>query len=166
MIDEIWKRIDGFKGNYEVSNYGRVRSLNYNRKKEIKILKPLTSNGYSKVVLYGERSKRHSKRIHQLVWEYFGDQQRTKQYEVDHIDGDRKNNFIGNLRLLTQRVNIAEAFQRRGKILPTGVTYNSRKRRYVARITFNRKTKNLGLFRDPELARQAYLRELSRQTSI
>ena len=38
--NEIWKDIKGYEGLYQVSNFGRVKSLNYNRTQNEKILKP------------------------------------------------------------------------------------------------------------------------------
>ncbi len=51
---ECWKAIKGFEGRYEVSDKGRVRSMNYNNTGSIKILKASKnqSTGYMQVGLY------------------------------------------------------------------------------------------------------------------
>ena len=39
-MEELWKDIKGYEGLYQVSNTGKVRSLNFNRTKRQKIIKP------------------------------------------------------------------------------------------------------------------------------
>lgn len=51
-MDEIWKDIKGYEGLYQVSNLGRVRSLNYGRSGKTKLLKQGITNGYKRVFLY------------------------------------------------------------------------------------------------------------------
>ena len=51
-MNEIWKDIKGYEGLYQVSNLGRVKSLNYNRTKKEKILKQLLMvKDYQQVVI-------------------------------------------------------------------------------------------------------------------
>ena len=51
-MQEIWKPVIGYEGLYEVSNFGNVKSLNYNRKKWLeKVLSPYNDRSYSSVVL-------------------------------------------------------------------------------------------------------------------
>ena len=51
--EEIWKDIKGYEGKYQVSNLGRVRSLNYRRTGKERILKYLiNTRGYLTTVLY------------------------------------------------------------------------------------------------------------------
>lgn len=50
---EIWKDIDGYYGKYQVSTKGNIKSINFNRTNEEKILKPrITKADYRQVVLY------------------------------------------------------------------------------------------------------------------
>lgn len=75
MENEIWKDIPGYEGYYQVSNYGRVKSMYFNAKKtlgyNIKINPKIIKNGvdrhgYLFVRLYlGDKIKRYS--IHRLV---------------------------------------------------------------------------------------------------
>lgn len=71
---EQWKAIQGFEGKYEVSNKGRVRSMNYNRTGEVKVLKSFKnqSTGYVQVALYeSSRGKMIPRYVHRLVAEAF-----------------------------------------------------------------------------------------------
>ena len=83
---ENWKDIKGYEGLYQVSNLGRVKSLERNaykpngvaRKKEEKILaSALNSNGYSFVNLY-KNGKRKSMLVHRLVAMAFIENQENK----------------------------------------------------------------------------------------
>lgn len=111
---EIWKPVKGYEGKYEVSNYGRVRSLNYRNGGLIRILKPsVNQSGYLCVTLTSN-CERHKKRIHRLVYEAFvsslplynprGDG--NSYLEVNHIDEDKTNNMPWNLELVTHTENV------------------------------------------------------------
>ena len=64
---EDWKSIEGYEKLYEISNLGRVKSLNYNGTKKEKILKPsIDKDGYLGVVLCNNGNKK-SFRVHRLV---------------------------------------------------------------------------------------------------
>lgn len=55
-MKEIWKDIEGYEGQYQVSNLGRVKSLNYNRTGIEKILQlSLCKNGYYEFKTYKNR---------------------------------------------------------------------------------------------------------------
>lgn len=106
---EIWRKIEGFE-NYEVSNLGQVRSLNYKRTGEIKILIPCkNNNGYLKVVLC-KSGKQHTKRVHRLVATAFIPNLEGKK-EVNHIDGNKQNNKVENLEWCTNLENIQHAWE-------------------------------------------------------
>ena len=76
---------------------------------------------------------------------------------VDHIDHDRANNRILNLRDVTNAVNMQNQIVAHNKTgLPLGV-YKS-KLRFVAMIRINKKLKHVGSFKTPEEAHEAYLR--------
>ena len=114
---EIFKQINGYKGFYEVSNYGRVKALKriitgknggkYPFKEMILGQHNNPNNNYSYVILYNNGAKTH--RVHQLVWDCFGDKPRNgRTLQIDHISGDKTDNNIDNLQLLTARENTAK----------------------------------------------------------
>lgn len=91
---EIWKQIEGYEGLYEVSNFGRVMSLDYNHTGCTMVLSPLkVGGGYLSVVLY-KNGKRKMFKIHRLVAQAFIPN--LFDYgEVNHIDENKHNNFCG-----------------------------------------------------------------------
>lgn len=104
-MKEQWKPVVGYEGLYEVSNLGRVKSL----AREVvghggstyrimdRILKP-AGGRYPQVALCkGGTSK--SYRIHTLVVEAFiGPRPTGGDYTVDHVNKDKKDNRVENLR--------------------------------------------------------------------
>ena len=126
---EEWKDIPNFEGLYQVSNLGRVKSLERFRKgangslvlvKE-KILKPVIShNGYYIVCLH-KQSIQKSYYIHRLVFEAFNGQI-PEGYEINHLDERPVNNALSNLSLVTHRENLnyGTRNERAGKVLKNG----------------------------------------------
>lgn len=92
---EIWKDIEGYEG-YQVSNEGRVKSLNYKRTKQEKILKGNNIGlGYFQVKLYKD-GKYEMKLVHRLVAETF--LENPNHYDqVNHKDENKENNCVDNL---------------------------------------------------------------------
>ena len=93
---EIWKDIEGYEG-YQVSNLGRVRSLDRidsnNHPLNGAILKPYISNsGYLLVGLY-KQQKRDRKLLHRLVAEAFIPNPENKP-EIDHINTIKTDNTV------------------------------------------------------------------------
>lgn len=97
---EIWKDIKGFEGLYKISNKGRVYSF-----QTCKYLKPGVNKKtmYKAVVLF-YNGKSITKKIHRLIAENFIPNPENKPF-VDHIDGDRHNNSIDNLKWVTPYEN-------------------------------------------------------------
>ncbi len=105
-MEEIWKDIKGYEGLYQVSNYGKVKSLKRNNEK---ILKVFSDNNYLNVDLFKNKKKRRYK-VHRLVAIAFIPNI-DKKTEVNHIDGDKENNFVGNLEWCTSSENMQHAFK-------------------------------------------------------
>lgn len=104
MTEEVWKPIIGYEGLYEVSNLGRIVSLDYNRTKERKLLKDGDSNGYRKVILY-KKGKTKNMKCHKLVAVAFISNPNNYQI-INHLDSDRTNNCVSNLEWCTTKQNV------------------------------------------------------------
>lgn len=110
---EIWKPISGYEGFYEVSNLGRIRSLERivecsdGRKRKIKdrTLKGSSySGGYSGVTLHKDGCAKFVN-IHRIVAEAFVPNPLEKE-EVNHKDENPGNNHASNLEWVTHKENI------------------------------------------------------------
>lgn len=89
---EIWKDIKYLEG-YQVSNFGRVRSIGNNKSRKTKILKTSDCRGYLQVKLYKDK-KGYSFLVHRLVAEAFIPNHYNLS-QVNHKDEDKHNNFAG-----------------------------------------------------------------------
>ena len=109
---EIWKDVRGFEGRYMVSNKGRVKSLSHLVTRgwatcmtEESILTPTDNGHYDKVGLYCTTGDYYQQYIHRLVAEAFISNP-DKLPQIDHIDGNHRNNLVENLRWCTQPQNV------------------------------------------------------------
>ena len=109
---EEWKSIPGYEGLYEVSSYGRVKSLeiSYIRKNGIMdhkpemILSPKNNGtGYFTVCLYKNKTHKYYL-IHRLVAQAFLPNLDNLPC-VNHIDEDKTNNRVDNLEWCTEKYN-------------------------------------------------------------
>lgn len=113
-MNEIWKDIDGYEGKYQVSNLGRVKSLQrwsgtkfYNREY---ILNNYVNkkNGYVYVYLT-KNNKSKNIRLHRLVAQAFIPNPNNYLY-INHKDCDRTNNNVENLEWCTASYNVKYSF--------------------------------------------------------
>jgi hypothetical protein len=111
--EEQWKpiiiakggKVFDYTGLYEVSSEGRVRSLNYNRTNETKILKPAKNEcGYLRVGL-SKQGKTQKFLVQRLVATMFIPNPQNLP-EVNHIDEDKTNNRVSNLQWCTREYNL------------------------------------------------------------
>lgn len=115
---EIWKYVVGYEGIYEVSNLGRVRThkdkitfsdLHGIRKWKQRILKDKTPNGRDVRVTLWKNKKPKDYLVHRLVANAFLPRIYGKDC-VNHIDGNPKNNNVGNLEWCNYKENSNHAF--------------------------------------------------------
>lgn len=110
MKKEIWKDIAGYEGLYQVSNFGRVKSIRFGKER---ILKPFkTGKGYLQVCLY-KNNKRKKYYVHRLVAQTFLEiPEYLKQYigtvylHINHKDENRQDNFVNNIEWCDAKYNI------------------------------------------------------------
>ena len=112
MTEEIWKPVVGYDGLYEVSNLGNVKAVEkivghptgQCRRPEKMIKLQNSSYGYYAVNLCKD-GKSHAKGVHILVAEAFLEKPEGK-CEVDHINRNRKDNRVENLKWCTHKENM------------------------------------------------------------
>ena len=113
-MNEEWKDIEGYEGLYQVSNKGRVKVLPHLVHRGFctctcpeKILTPRNNSRGALTVRLSNGSKKTSKEktIHRLVATAFLENPFDKE-EVDHIDGNRQNNNVENLRWVSRIENV------------------------------------------------------------
>lgn len=107
MKKEIWKDIPNYEGMYQVSNLGRVKSLNYKRTGKERVLKEkLNKKGYFNVNLYKDGKQKNHK-IHRLVMlAFIGD----SDLHVNHKNGIKTDNQLENLEYCTHYENMKHAY--------------------------------------------------------
>lgn len=102
---EIWKDIEGYEGIYQVSSEGRVKSLNYHRTGQERILKASCSGwGYPFVNLCKD-GKKKTHRVHRLVAIAFIENPDNLP-EINHKDEDKANNNVDNLEWCNRKYNV------------------------------------------------------------
>lgn len=101
MKKEYWKPVVGYEGHYQVSNFGRVKSIKFG--KEI-ILKQNIRGGYY-IVNLSKNGIVKTYLVHRLVAEAFIDNTDNLP-QVNHKDENKLNNNVDNLEWCTHEYNI------------------------------------------------------------
>lgn len=111
LPNEEWRDIKDFEGLYQISNYGRVKSLARYRKlysKLIYVPEIIRKNGYDKngyqILPLNRDSKKYTRKIHRLVAEAFIPNLENKPC-IDHINCQIDDNRVDNLRWATIQEN-------------------------------------------------------------
>ena len=162
MKIEIWKDVVGYKGLYQVSNLGRIKSLPRNGtvKTDVYLKAKDNGKGYMQVLLRNGNSK--TKYVHILVAESFLDYIANKGVIcVDHINSIKNDNKLENLRVITPRENVSR--HNRSNTNTTGV-YKVRNK-YRAIISVKNTRYDLGYFDNVESAKLSYELKLNQITN-
>ena len=119
-MNELWLPVVGYEGFYEVSNQGRVRSLDREVRHSSgtgtrlwrgRILKQIPStNGYRQVGCCRE-GKQRMERVHRLACIAFHGPCPSSDHNVDHIDENKQNNRANNLRWMLAVDNTLRSVQ-------------------------------------------------------
>jgi hypothetical protein len=112
----------------------------------------IDKDGYHCIHLSNGKPKHYY--IHRLIYQHFG-KNWNSELTIDHIDGNKENNHISNLRMATQQQQLYNRkIQKRNKLGIKGVY--KRRNKYLATISINGKQNNIGLFKTIEEASLAY----------
>jgi len=161
---EIWKKIEGFE-NYEVSNYGNVKSLKFGKER---ILKKAITENYEIVTIFNN-GIRNQRMVHQFVaMTFLNHKPNGMNLVVDHINGIRNDNRVENLQIITQRENINKKIKiikqnkpiEIKKSIYIGVYWIEKNDKWRSIISLNGKLKHLGCFTKEIEAYNAYKKAL------
>lgn len=136
-MEEIWKDIPNFSG-YQASNLGRIRthnkvtsnSLHPHREWKDRILKYKCKSkkvGYT-VDLWKEGKPRTRLVARLVAFTFYGGDIESRELTVNHIDGNRLNNELANLELVSLKENIQHGFR-------TGLYSTTKKVKVIDKIT-------------------------------
>ncbi|WDQ20414.1 NUMOD4 domain-containing protein [Lactiplantibacillus plantarum] len=117
---ELWRDVKGYNGAYQVSSMGRIRSTNRiiilnngNQRHVSGHILSLHDNGlgYMQVNMMDTDHKLHAQLVHRLVLSAFlplsdAEASMAKLTDVDHINNDRADNRLSNLRRCTHADNL------------------------------------------------------------
>ena len=169
-MEEIWKDIKGYKNIYQVSNFGRVKSLsrlvsfkiNHKRTTKTKILKQgITTGGYNHVILCDDGIRKPF-RVHTLVAMAFLNHTPKGMIRViNHKDFNKNNNKLNNLEVVSNRENANKKHIESSSIY-VGVSWNKNGRKWTSKIRIGTKQVYLGCFNNEYDAHLAYQNELKK----
>lgn len=167
---ELWKDIPNYEGYYQISNFGRVKSLKrLNVSKDILLKGSIDNYGYRVVSLSNNGNSKQFK-VHQLVAIAFLNHKPNgfKGLVVDHIDNNPLNNKLSNLQIISQRKNTSKD-KKRGSSKYVGVSWDKNRKYWRVNIFYNNKNYKLGSFYLEEKAANVYqeaLKQINEGTFI
>lgn len=170
---EIWKDIPNFEGYYQASNLGRVRSLDRVRTYKSgaskllkgKMLNPIMGNGYKQVTLT-MKGRQKAFKISQLVaMAFLGHKPDGYKLVVDHINGNKLDDRVENLRIVTHRANVSTCFRTDNGTFSSeyvGIYWNINSLKWSSSIYYDGINIYLGSFDNETDASDAYQKALSK----
>lgn len=168
---EIWKEVIGYEGIYEISSLGRIKSIprkmirgcaTYVSKEKILKLSP-DGRGYLKCGLCNNGTE-SAKRIHILVCiAFLNHKPDGHKLVVDHINGNKLDNRVENLQIVTNRENLSTCFRKNKDTFSSqyvGVYWDKKAKKWSSKIQINKKGWWLGYFNSEIDASNAYQNKL------
>ncbi len=171
---EVWKDIPNYEGYYQASNLGRVKSLDrtifdkngHKRFYKSRIIKgSINKDGYKKTKLVKDRVKKTLTIPQIIAITFLGHTPNGNTLVVDHLNGNKIDDRVENLRIVTTRENATKCYRSDRENLSSkhhGVSWNSRNSRWIAQIRANGVYVYLGLFINELDASDAYQSALSK----
>jgi hypothetical protein len=157
---------NGLETNLEVTKCGRVKRIRVDWMKrktpigEVDLNKLKHTFGYKNIGIQIKNDKQKKVQIQQLIASAFLDYKwNGNTLVVDHIDSNKENNNLENLRVITNRENCSKERTIKSG-LPVGVSYWKRDNNYFSRIYINKKSIHLGYFKTIQEASNAYQNKL------
>jgi len=143
--------------NYELKYDENENEFYVKKGDDWRLKKFSNSGGYLITGFYFEKNKCSFIGKHRLVFYAYNNdfdifRKSTIDNMIDHIDCDKSNNSIENLRVVTNQEN--QFNQKRAK----GYYFNKKAKKWLTSIRLNGRSKHLGLFESEEEAKDAYLK--------
>lgn len=154
-MNKVFELKDG-----EIWRKGYVDKLDHMRNDKVVKKTNNRTFGYSGVNYNGWQMM-----YHRLLWVLFTKQDLLSVQQIDHINGNPRDNRIENLRLVTPRQNQQNRKEHRKGHL-AGCTFRPANGKWQARIEINRKRHSLGMFATKEEAHDAYLQAVKKIEDI
>jgi len=149
---EEWRSMVNHKGNYWVSNKGRIKNLNYEGLEIERLLSFYDSHGYC-----GVNINRTKFVVHRIVAQYFLGE---NELFINHKDGNKKNNNVENLEYVSMRGNMCHRYYILNDRDNIGAHWDKDWNKWRAEICINKKLIYLGHFDSKEEASNRYFSAL------
>jgi len=156
MEKEIWKDIPNYEGYYQVSNLGRVKSLrrtywckrneSYSIRKGRILKQRKTKAGYYGFSLCKNGVKKTFTTHKVVCMAFLNHKPCGYKLVVDHIDCDKENNNINNLRIVTARFNSSRNRRRNNKY--QFIYWLDKRSEYMLRMTVNGSQRTIGYYKN------------------
>ncbi len=145
-----WVDIKDYEGLYQINSNGQIRTMKTNiiRRNQTNTL------GYSVICLCKNNIKK-TVFLHRILFEAYNGKI-DEGFEVDHIDGNLKNNDLNNLRLATRLQNCRNTKIPNVKKTSKYKGVFSQGFKWIAQIKINRRSTHIGTFKIEKDAAEAY----------
>jgi hypothetical protein len=157
--NEIWADIPGYQGVYQASNLGRIKRL-----AQEYVLSPITAPCGYDVVNLSIKGARKTQYVHKLIYQAFNPEYVTDRLSavLDHINSNKGDNRLDNLRSVTQRENCSKLSERTNKTSKYIGVHLNKSGKWIGQIKIDGDLLYLGSYNTEEEAAEAYKKALTR----